>query len=190
MERIDGQLVRPDQPLAIGLASTVHVADGAVVDVLESPAQLTTWLRLHADRLGAGPRPDPARALGPVRALRDALRHLLRAAVDGTAPAADDVALVNAAVRAAPHHTELRWGRRGGPVAEVVSPPDPLAALLGQLAVDGVDLVTGVHGEVRACEAPSCVLFFVRGHARQAWCSAACGNRARVARHYRRTHPV
>jgi predicted RNA-binding Zn ribbon-like protein len=188
VERIDGQLVRPDQPIAIGLVSTVHVADGAVVDGLASPGQLATWLRLHADRLGPGPRPDPARALAPVRALRDALHRLLRAAVDGAAPAADDVALVNDAVRAAPQRTELRWGRRGGPVAEVVAPADPLAALLGQLAADGIELVTGAHGEVRACGAPSCVLFFVRGHARQAWCSAACGNRARVARHYRRTH--
>ncbi|MEV8411642.1 CGNR zinc finger domain-containing protein, partial [Streptomyces niveus] len=28
--------------------------------------------------------------------------------------------------------------------------------------------------------------FFVRSHPRREWCSADCGNRARVARHYRR----
>ena len=32
------------------------------------------------------------------------------------------------------------------------------------------------------------IRFFVRDHPRKRWCSAACGNRARVARHYRRHH--
>nr|WP_137969774.1 CGNR zinc finger domain-containing protein [Streptomyces antimycoticus] len=35
---------------------------------------------------------------------------------------------------------------------------------------------------------PNCLLFFVKHHARREWCSPACGNRVRVARHYRRHH--
>ena len=36
----------------------------------------------------------------------------------------------------------------------------------------------------------ACVQYFVKDHPRREWCSAACGNRARVARHYtkRRDH--
>jgi predicted RNA-binding Zn ribbon-like protein len=36
--------------------------------------------------------------------------------------------------------------------------------------------------------APGCVLLYVSDHPRRQWCSNACGNRARQARHYRRTH--
>ena len=38
----------------------------------------------------------------------------------------------------------------------------------------------------RACYGPGCVLYFVQRHTRREWCSPGCGNRARVARHYRR----
>ncbi|MEU1601426.1 CGNR zinc finger domain-containing protein [Streptomyces sp. NPDC005708] len=43
---------------------------------------------------------------------------------------------------------------------------------------------------MRPCLAPNCLLFFVKNHARREWCSPACGNRVRVARHYRRHHPA
>lgn len=42
---------------------------------------------------------------------------------------------------------------------------------------------------LRACLAPGCVLYFVKDHPRRGWCSPACGNRARAARHYARHHP-
>ncbi|WP_433236869.1 CGNR zinc finger domain-containing protein [Streptosporangium sp. CA-135522] len=45
-----------------------------------------------------------------------------------------------------------------------------------------------VEADLRACHAPGCVLFFVKDHHRREWCSAACGNRARAARHYSQTH--
>jgi predicted RNA-binding Zn ribbon-like protein len=41
---------------------------------------------------------------------------------------------------------------------------------------------------LRACYAPGCVLYFVNSHPRREWCSTACGNRARAARHYQRHH--
>ena len=34
--------------------------------------------------------------------------------------------------------------------------------------------------------APGCVLYFIKDHPRREWCSTACGNRARAARHYAR----
>src|ERR671918_444350 len=60
--------------------------------------------------------------------------------------------------------------------------------VLGAIAADTLDLVTGPRrNELRLCGAPGCVLIFEKDHPRRAWCSAACGNRARQARHYRRT---
>jgi predicted RNA-binding Zn ribbon-like protein len=39
---------------------------------------------------------------------------------------------------------------------------------------------------LRACYAPGCVLYFIKTHPRREWCSVACGNRVRAARHYQR----
>ena len=61
--------------------------------------------------------------------------------------------------------------------------------VLAAFAADAIDLLTGpLRDEIRACGAPGCVLLYVRDHPRRQWCSNACGNRARQARHYRRTH--
>ncbi|MBI2237124.1 MAG: CGNR zinc finger domain-containing protein, partial [Actinobacteria bacterium] len=37
------------------------------------------------------------------------------------------------------------------------------------------------------CAAPRCGRFFLAARPKQVWCTRACGNRARVARHYART---
>jgi predicted RNA-binding Zn ribbon-like protein len=39
---------------------------------------------------------------------------------------------------------------------------------------------------LRRCQGPGCILFYVRRHPRQEWCSEGCGTRARVSRHYYR----
>jgi predicted RNA-binding Zn ribbon-like protein len=59
---------------------------------------------------------------------------------------------------------------------------------LGAFAIDAIDLLSGPHrGDLRACGAPGCFLLFLKDHPRREWCCAACGNRARQARHYART---
>jgi predicted RNA-binding Zn ribbon-like protein len=61
--------------------------------------------------------------------------------------------------------------------------------VISSIAADAIDLITGPsRHQLRACGAPGCVLVFLKQHPRREWCSAACGNRARQARHYRRTH--
>jgi predicted RNA-binding Zn ribbon-like protein len=58
---------------------------------------------------------------------------------------------------------------------------------LGAVAQDAIELLTGPEATtLRACHAPGCVLYFVKTHPRREWCSEACGNRVRAARHYRR----
>jgi predicted RNA-binding Zn ribbon-like protein len=57
---------------------------------------------------------------------------------------------------------------------------------LSVIAGLGIDLVAGDETPLRACYAPGCVLYFVQDHPRREWCSTACGNRVRAARHYRR----
>jgi len=58
---------------------------------------------------------------------------------------------------------------------------------LSSIAHQSIDLLVGEDRvNLRACYAPGCVLYFVKDHPRREWCSHACGNRARAARHYRR----
>ena len=60
------------------------------------------------------------------------------------------------------------------------------SALAG-LGHEAIELFTGPAAvNLRACNAPGCVLYFVKSHPRREWCSEACGNRARAARHYQR----
>jgi predicted RNA-binding Zn ribbon-like protein len=188
VELIANHVVRRDQPLAVELVSTVHVGDGEVVDALASPDGLGDWLAVNAARLGDAGTVDPGAALPPVRALRAAVERLLRAAIAGDPPDPDDVEAVNAATRAAPSHRELCWSHGdASPVAVDRSPADVTGRLLALLAYDAVATLAGEHGPLGACGGPGCVLLFARSHPRQAWCSNTCGNRARVARHYRRT---
>jgi predicted RNA-binding Zn ribbon-like protein len=63
----------------------------------------------------------------------------------------------------------------------------PTRSALAELGHDAVELLTGPTAvRLRACNAPGCVLYFVKTHPRREWCSEACGNRARAARHYQR----
>jgi predicted RNA-binding Zn ribbon-like protein len=176
-----------DEPISIELHNTLYAVDGEVVDGLCDERSATAWLAAIADRLpnaGRG-RPPSAERL---RALRQAVRELLRASVDGATPPASAVEVVNRHSAGVPRARHLTW-RDGAPVAEW----QPVRALrsdivLAHLAGDAIDLVTSPgRGQIRACDAPGCVLAFVRHRTRREWCSVACGNRARQARHYHRS---
>lgn len=176
------------EPLAIDLANTVMVVSkGESVDLLAEPEDLRRWLDGERERLG-----DCRFAvahLDEVRGLRDAVRSLLEASARGQALPAGALAQVNAASAAAPVAQQLRVERRDPQVADREVASDPLAILLGRLARSAITLLDGAgRKRLRICEAPSCGMFFLAASGRR-WCCAACGNRARVARHYRRTRP-
>jgi len=173
------------ESLAIDLANTVMVIDGDdSLDLLSSAEDLRDWLSRERPRLGEGG--FAVSHLDEVRELRDAVRELLAAAVEGRAPQPRALERVNAASVAAPVAPQLEVGAEGH-----LEPGDPLesgaalARLLGALARSAIELLSGPERErLRVCTAPSCGMFFVGA---RRWCCSACGNRARVARHYRRT---
>jgi predicted RNA-binding Zn ribbon-like protein len=172
------------EPLAIDLANTVMVVRaGQEVDLLATPDDLRRWLAAEQDRLG-----DCRFALdhlAEIRVLRDAIRQILSAAACGDKPPADAVAQLNAASAAAPMapHLTVR-NDRDFSVEEVSAGGDPLARMLGSLARSAIALLTGSERErLHMCDAPSCGMAFL---GQRRWCCAACGNRARAARHYRR----
>jgi predicted RNA-binding Zn ribbon-like protein len=195
------------EPLPVELMNTVAVDGGEVRDALEDDAGAAAWLRAVADRI----RDEAGVALGPLdggdddegeaarrvggelRRLRDALRRLAVEATHDPRPPAtapklnrsDAIATVNSSARTWP---ELLWPADAEPSRAYRS----AGGAAGELAVrliarQGVELFAGSQRELlRPCTAPNCLLYFVKDHPRREWCSPACGNRARVARHYQR----
>ncbi len=170
--------------LAVDLANTVMVVrDGETVDLLASPGDLRLWLEAERSRLGE--LSFPAQDLEDIRVVRDAVRDLLAAAARGKAPPPEALRLINAASAAAPVALQLQVGHGTNLRTAEISPGGPrLTRLLGTLARSAIALVTSTEREqLRVCNAPSCGMFFIGA---RRWCCAACGNRARAARHYRR----
>jgi predicted RNA-binding Zn ribbon-like protein len=74
-------------------------------------------------------------------------------------------------------------------VASPVAGESSADAATSAIARETIDLVTSPQWQqLRACTAPGCAYYFVKQHFRQRWCSAVCGNRARVARHAAQLH--
>lgn len=172
------------EPLAIDLANTVMtVPRGKTVDLLAGPDDLQSWTSTEGGRLGNYAF-DPA-DLGAFRELRDAVRKLLDAAVEGTGPPSPALRHLNRVSAAAPVAPQLILGDDGKcEVAEWSEAGDGLASALGQIARSAIALLSGSEGEqLKICGAPSCGMFFLGA---RRWCCSACGNRARAARHYRR----
>lgn len=181
----------PGEPVAVRLMNTIWADRLGVHDSLTSPDQLSGWLLETG--LVVSLRTVSAADLSSARRLRDALRRLAALRTEDARPAAasptrdigNAIETVNAATAAgaAPMLQE-----RAGVLARSASAPDAPAAL-AHVAIDAIELLTAPGTTLKACQAPGCVLYFVKDHARREWCSPACGNRARAARHYSRHHP-
>jgi predicted RNA-binding Zn ribbon-like protein len=174
------------EPVSVEFANTRHAVRGEIIDGIADRSQLDAWLTGHGSRLGVRPPRRPA--VGEFRQLRDAIRALFDAATTGHAPPRDALALVNVASAGGQVHPELRWGRADAPEAVIRSDAGTATAdALAALARDAIAILGGpLRERLRRCGRPGCVLFFVKDHPRREWCSNACGNRVRAARHYRR----
>ncbi|GAA3918739.1 ABATE domain-containing protein [Amorphoplanes auranticolor] len=177
-----------DEPVAVRLMATIRADTDGVHDDLAEPPDLDEWLdAIGVDRHGVAATSDEfLRA----RALRDAVRRLAALVTGDERPAAvsagpdvvQAIKTVNAAVRELPAPRLVLHGESlaltDGPTASTV------ITALAEVAAGAQQLLAG-ESTLRACCAPGCVLYFARTHPRREWCSVACGNRARAARHYR-----
>ncbi|PXY31946.1 CGNR zinc finger domain-containing protein [Prauserella muralis] len=151
-------------------------------ELLTGPAALTEWLSLA----GFTGRADAAH-LAMALDLREAIDRVTRSVSAGHRPAREDVRVLNEAARAAAPPA-LRLGADGTPHRAVAPSADPVAAALGALAVDAIDLVTSPV-TVRICAADDCGLRLADASPQRnrQWCSMArCGNRAKARAHYAR----
>lgn len=175
---------------ALALVNTALEPRGRPLELLPDERTLRAWLQTHGITL-PGPTRLGANGLERTQQLRAAIRVVFTARARHQAPSAEALDTINAAARLAAPVSQLRW-TASGPERTSVAPGDaaPGDAVLAQLAADAIDTVTGeTADQLRRCEAPGCNRLFLADHHRRRWCSRACGDRARVARHYRKHHP-
>jgi predicted RNA-binding Zn ribbon-like protein len=197
------------EPLPVELMNTIWADRDGVHDALRGPAETAAWLRAIAPRLDlpvaadldALTPDDLDRLARQLVTLRDALRRLAAEATEDPRPAAasaikeldDALAAVNRAAGAVPRWSALTWTPGEAP-ARLTRTNGPVTdAAVSAIAEDAIGMLSSRDDRLRlrACQAPGCVLYFIKGHPRREWCSPTCGNRARAARHYQRhRHPT
>ncbi len=184
--------VLPEEPVPVRSMNTIWADAAGLHDDWGSEGTLRDWIAEVTNRDPSAIGDPSASELAEALYLRDALRrlaafctddprHHAQSPVDNTD---DAVAAVNAVPQRPPAQLAIRDGRlhRDQPHGGTA-----VSAALADLAHDAVEFLTGPEAsKLRACQAPGCVLYFTKSHPRREWCSEACGNRARAARHYQR----
>jgi predicted RNA-binding Zn ribbon-like protein len=175
------------EDLSIDLANTVMIVreGGEAVDLLADETQMQRWLESERERLGGVELGLGAEDFTRLCELRDAVRDLFTASAKGEPLPVAALECVNAASAQDPYSPRLCIREDG--VAEVrESSGAGVDGLLGTSARAAIQLLGEPGGaKLHLCTAPSCGMFFI---GKRRWCCAACGNRARAARHYSRQH--
>jgi predicted RNA-binding Zn ribbon-like protein len=190
---------RIDEPVPLALANTIWVDRHGVHDVLADRDYMENWVRVIGKRLELTPAINPSQRLSAdavtrLTDLRDAIRRLAADATKdprtlGLSPVptvAAAVSLINEISATSSVWPELSLGRRRLTRRDAWSGKSFPDGLITVIARQTVDLATSPQWkQLRPCTAPACAYYFVKEHRRE-WCSALCGNRARVARHAQR----
>jgi predicted RNA-binding Zn ribbon-like protein len=178
----------PDESAPVRLMATTWPDAEGIHEDLAGRADLDAWLNaVGIDRHGARATADELR--GAIR-LRDAVRRLAAHATGDDRPAAasaiadldEAVTVLNA--HAAKLPPPAIAASPGGLRRAKQAPDAGVTTGLAGIAQQAVTLLADQGDKLRACHAPGCVFYFVKSHPRREWCSVACGNRARAARHY------
>ncbi len=197
------------EPLPVELMNTIWADRDGVHEALDTPPATAAWLRAIADRadlttpgltgwLDTAAAPALEALHEDLRSLRDAVRRVAarrtddpRSAAVGPLDAARAIATLNRYAADNPTWPVLEWPLDvDEPHASSASSAEPGSTVVADLARATITLLdAGSDAKLRACQAPGCVLYFVKNHQRREWCSDGCGNRARQARYYRRHHP-
>jgi predicted RNA-binding Zn ribbon-like protein len=172
--------------VAVDLINTVAAPGSARgEDLLSADRGAAAWWRIEGTRVPGGDLPD-IRAL---RRLRSALRDLIEALVDDRPIPQGTVSRLNFFMQSAPTSTRLQptgtglraetyWHREFG--------GNPRLAFIATQAAEFLSDPSKVS-RLRRCANPVCSMIFVAVNPQRSWCApGVCGNRARVARHYRR----
>jgi predicted RNA-binding Zn ribbon-like protein len=175
-----------DQYLAIDFVnSVIALPGGQFIDLLGTPAATNEWLTERGlAPVDAGVREMCAAQL---RSMREHIRSLFAARVDGIPALPGALSAVNDAMSRVPTAPLLYWDEKTGPYRAAPCPTNEiLDHALAALAANAADLLAGPDAEsLTACESAPCIRYLLR-HGRRHWCSTRCGDRARAARAYAR----
>jgi predicted RNA-binding Zn ribbon-like protein len=195
---------RLHEPRPIALVNTIGTDRTGVHDALSEIADVQLWVRAVGECMNLRPAPRNTDAVSVDAAqrlidLRDAVRRLAAEQTHdprslGESPVPDRttaISMVNAAAATSSMRPEL-----------VLDGPTPtrydlwdggsfVDALTTVIARETMELIISPQWQqLRPCIAPGCAYYFVKDPFRREWCSAVCGNRARVARHAQRRRIV
>lgn len=174
-----------DRSLALALVNTELESRSGLVDLIADGPAAAAWLRQHA---GADLEQISDRDARQVRDLRAAVRAAFAARIAGAAPDPPSLAALNAAAAAAPRAPQVTWTAEGPQHAWASPASRGIRIAEAAIAADAIDVLTGpLASTLRSCDAHGCMRIFLQDHGRRRWCSTACGDRVRVARHYAKT---
>ncbi|GGB67411.1 CGNR zinc finger domain-containing protein [Shewanella inventionis] len=174
--------------LAIDFINTQVIQNGELVDMLGVPADINHW----AQQVGYTLTSDVTiNDLATVKILREGLKTLVLAAIEGTNPSKDELVILNYYLEEHRTHQQLEINPETGELRLAVNNNKAhLSSLLANVAYEGAQLLASSQvSYVKSCSNPECVLLFLDTSRtkRRRWCSMdTCGNRAKVARHYRK----
>ena len=172
---------------ALALINTEIEPRGERIDLLPDGRVLAAWLLAHGLRSRRGAA-IPDEDVDRVRQLRSAIRAAFTARAAGRRPPRSAIRMINVAAALVPSTPRLRW-RDDGPVQVRVWTESAQSTdiALAEIAANAISTLLGGWGDrLRLCEAHGCNRMFIADHRRRRWCSRTCGDRVRVARHYRR----
>jgi len=164
-----------------GLPDLLHWLAAAGLDALPGFVAVAEWPRRHPKRA--------ARLFADAIALRETIFRCAWSIAEGNAVSDADFAALNKALGEAPCRQRLTRSGDGFAWAAGDARPNAAGLLAPVLWSAGELLVRARHLSVRRCANHECLWLFVdrsRTGSRR-WCDmAACGNRAKAQRHYRR----
>ena len=147
---------------------------------LEMGSDLRAWLEADGG-LEARETAEVSLRLAEFVALRDSVRELLEASIGGGPFPAAAVERINEASARVPRVLRLE----GDGPSEAPFPAGTAPLILACVAWSAIELVAGTdRTRLRRCG--SCGRYFISTRPDRLWCSNACGNRMRVARHHAR----
>lgn len=172
--------------LVVEFANTTACDACGASDALATPAEYARWARGHP---WLRTRTLSPAELARLRSFRSALLEILRSAAEGVAPKPPARIALNDALQHNPARVELGWVRGSWTLRRSAPGADPVGWTSGRLAAATAELLTGLEaGHLKRCEGRGCSHVLLARTRTQRWCSSTgCGNRARVARHYRRS---
>lgn len=178
--------------------NTQIVDKGNTVDLLRGFSDLTDWLtetrvfsRTEAKEIFKkwNDEPEGERAFYQARAFRGILRNMVERIVKGKTVEGSTIDEINKILGKRTGYTRLIRAK-GRFETRFHVELDEAIHLITPIAESASDfLCYGEFSLIRKCENPDCILYFYdvsKNHARR-WCSMnICGNRTKVAAHYKR----